>query len=153
MRDPGNGADLELLHAQRARLASRLRTPRWYVVATTLAWAVAFAMPIGSRYLTGAGIGSALLAIVVFLLAQHALARASGLDLGIATWKYPSGRAWTVAIVVIILSADAVEVSLLDHRLLAAAIVVGGLATPAASGGWQGHLRGIRHDLESGRAA
>ena len=118
MRDPGNGADLELLHAQRARLASRLRTPRWYVVATTLAWAVAFAMPIGSRYLTGAGIGSALLAIVVFLLAQHALARASGLDLGIATWKYPSGRAWTVAIVVIILSADAVEVSLLDHRLL-----------------------------------
>ena len=153
MRDPGNGADLELLHAQRARLASRLRTPRWYVAATALAWAVAFAMPIGSRYLTGAGIGSALLAIVVFLLAQHALARASGLDLGIATWKYPSGRAWTVAIVVIILSADAVEVSLLDHRLLAAAIVVGGLATPAASGGWQGHLRGIRHDLESGRAA
>ena len=126
MRDLGNAADLELLHAQRARPASRLRTPWWYVVATTLAWVRCVRDADRIHYLTGTGIGSALLAIVVFLLAQHALARAGGVDLGIATWKYPSGRAWTVAIVMIILPADAVEASLLDHRLLPAAIVSAG---------------------------
>jgi hypothetical protein len=151
--DPKNGAELELLQAQRARLASRLRTPWWYVAATTLAWAVAFAMPIGSHYLTGAGIGGALLAIAVFLLAQQALARASGVDLGLVTWKYPSGRAWTIATVLVIFAADGVEAPLLDHGLLPAAIVVGALATLAGTACWHGHLQGLRRDLEAGRAA
>ena len=151
--DTENVAELELLRAQRARLASRLKTPWWYVAAMAFGWAVAFAMPIGSHYLTGAGIGGMLLVIVVFLLAQYALARVSGVNVGIATWQYPSGRAWTIAIVVVVFAASWVETLLLDRRLLAAAIVVGVLATLAGTGCWQGHLRGIRRDLEAGRGA
>ena len=154
MRDgTENVAELELLRAQRAQLASRLKTPWWYVAAMAFGWAVAFAMPIGSRYLTGAGIGGSLLVIVVFLLAQHALARVSGVDVGVRTWQYPSGRPWTIALVVLIFAASWVESLLLQHGVLAAAIVVGVLATVAGTVCWQGHLRGIRRDLETGRGA
>jgi hypothetical protein len=151
--DMENVAELELLRAQRAHLASLLKTPWWYVAATAFAWAVAFAMPIGSHYLIGAGAWCALLAIVVLFLAQRALARVSGVDVGTRTWQYPSGRAWTIAIIVVILAGSGGETLLLDHGLLAAAIVVGVLATLAGTGCWQGHLRGIRRDLETGRAA
>jgi hypothetical protein len=151
--DTENVAELELLRAQRAQLASLLKTPWWYVAAMAFGWAVAFAMPIGSHYLTGAGIGGSLLVIVVWLLAQRALARVSGVDVGIVTWQYPSGRAWTITIVAIIFAASTVESLLLDRGLLAAAIVVGVLATVAGTVCWQGHLRGIRRDLETGRGA
>jgi len=97
--------------------------------------------------------GASLLVIVVFLLLQYALARVSGVDVGIRTWRYPSGRAWTIAIVVIIFAASGVEGLLLEHGLLAAAIVVGVLATLAGTVCWLGHLRGIRRDLETGRGA
>lgn len=125
--DVKNPAELELLRAQRGLLASRLATPWWYVVAMAFAWAVAFAMPIGSHYLTGAGIGGSVLVIVVFLLAPYALARVSGVSVGFVTWRYPSGRRWTITIVVVIFAADAGETLLLGHGLLAAAIVVGGV--------------------------
>ena len=151
--DTENVAELELLRAQRAQLARRLKTPWWYVAGTAFAWAVAFAMPIGSHYLTGAGIGGTLLVIVMFVLLQYALARVSGVDVGIRTWQYPSGRAWTVAIVVIIFAASAAEGLLLEHGLLAAAIVVGVLATLATTGCWLARLRAIRRDLAAGRAA
>ena len=151
--DTENVAELELLRAQRAQRASRLKTPWWYVAGTAFAWAVAFAMPIGSHYLTGAAIGGSLLVIVVFLLLQHALARVSGVDVGIRTWQYPSGRARTIAIVVVIFAADGLEGLLLEHGMLAAAIVVGVLATLAGTGCWLGHLRGIRRDLETGMGA
>jgi len=151
--DTEDVAELELLRAQRAQLASRLQTPWWYVAGIAFAWAVAFAMPIGSHYLTGAGIGGLLLAIVVFYLLQLALARVSGVDVGIRTWQYPSGRAWTIAMVVIIFAASGVETLLLEHGLLAAAIVLGVLATLAGTGCWLGHLRGIRRDLAAGRTA
>ena len=152
--DTENVAELELLRAQRAQLASRLKTPWWYVAGMAFAWAVACAMPIGSHYLTGAGIGGALLAIVVFYLLQHALARVSGVDVGTRTLQqYPSGRPWGIAMIVIIIAASGVETLLLKHGLLAAAIVVGVLATLAGTGCWHGHLRGIRRDLETGRGA
>lgn len=144
-------AELELLRAQRARLASRLKTPWWYVAAMALAWAVAFAMPIGSHYLTGAAIGGTVLAIVLFLLLQHTLIRVSGVDVGLRTWQYPSGRPWTIAIVVIIFAACEAESLLLQHGLLAAAIVTGVLAALVETACWLGHLRGIRRDLETGR--
>jgi hypothetical protein len=146
-------AELGLLGAQRAQLASRLKTPWWYVAGTAFAWAVAFAMPIGVHYLTGAGIGGALLVIVVLLLLQYALARVSGVDVGVRTWQYPSGRVWTIALVVVIFAASGVEGLLLEHGLLAAAILVGVLATVAGTVCWLGHLRGIRRDLETGRGA
>ena len=90
---------------------------------------------------------------MVFFLLQYALARVSGVDVGIRTWQYPSGRAWTIALVVVIFAASWVESLLLEHGLLAAAIVVGVLATVAGTVCWQGHLRGIRRDLETGRGA
>ena len=151
--DTENAAELVLLRAQRAQLASRLKTPWWYGAGTALAFAVAFAMPIGSHYLTGAGIGGTLLAIVVFLLLQYALARVSGVDVGTRTWQFPSGRAWTIAMIVVIIAASGAETLLLDRGLLAAAIVVGVLAALAGTRCWQGHLRAIRRDLETGRGA
>ena len=144
---------LELLRAQRAQLASRLKTPWWYVAGMAFGWAVAFAMPIGSHYLTGAGIGGLLVVIVVVFPLQYALARVSGLNLGVSTWQYPSGRAWTIALVVVIFAASLVESLLLEHGLLAVAIVVGVLATGASTACWLGHLRGIRRDLETGKGA
>src|SRR5215831_7122227 len=66
MRDgTENVAELELLRTQRAQLASRLKTPWWYVAGTAVVMALAFSMPLGSHYLIGAGIWCALLAIVV----------------------------------------------------------------------------------------
>ena len=151
--DTENVAQLELLRAQRAQLASRLKTPWWYVAGMAFAWAVAFAMPIGAHYLTGAGIGGALLVIAVVTLLQYALARVSGVDVGMQTWHYPSGRAWTIALAVLIFAASVAEGLLLEHGLLAAAIVVGVLATLTATFCWLGRLRGIRRDLAAGRAA
>jgi hypothetical protein len=151
--DTENVAELELLHAQRAQLASRLKTPWWYVAGSAVVMAVGFAMPIASRYLTGADVWGVLLAIVLILLLQHALARVSGVALGMRTSQYPSGRPWTIAWVVVIFTATWVETLLLKHGLLAAAIVVGVLATLAGTDCWQGHLRGIRRDLETGRGA
>ena len=52
-----------------------------------------------------------------------------------------------------IFAASGVEGLLLDRGLLAAAIVVGVLATLAGTGCWLGHLRGIRRDLETGMGA
>src|SRR5215469_6202984 len=151
--DTENVAELELLRAQRAQLASRLKTPWWYVAGMTFGWAVAFAMPIGDHYLVGAGIVGTLLVIAVVSLLQYALARVSGVDVGITTWHYPSGRAWSIALAVVILAASWVESLLLEHGHLATAIVVGVLATVVATGCWLGRLRGIRRDLETGRAA
>ena len=77
----------------------------------------------------------------------------SALLAGIRTWQYPSGRAWTIALVVVIFAASWVESLLFEHGMLAAAIVVGVLATVAGTACWLGHLRGIRRDLETGRGA
>lgn len=154
MRDDAeNVAELELLRAQRAQLASRLKTPWWYVAGSAVVMAVGFAMPIASRYLTGADVWGVLLAIVLILLLQHALARVSGVALGRRTSQYPSSRPWTIALFAVILVATWAETLLLKHGLLAAAIVVGVLASLAGTGCWLGHLRGIRRDLETGRAA
>ena len=151
--DTVNVAELKLLRVQRAQMASRLKAPWWYVAGIAATWAVAFAMPIGAHYLMGAGVSISLLVIVVFLVLQRALAWVSGVDVGIRTWQYPSGRAWTIALVMVIFAAAAGEGLLLDRGLLSAASVVGVLATLAGTGCWLGHLRGIRRDLETGRGA
>ena len=54
---------------------------------------------------------------------------------------------------VVIFAASWAESIVLEHGLLAAAIVVGVLATLAGTGCWLGHLRGIRRDLETGMGA
>ena len=48
-RDP---AALELLRVQRGRLADRMRLPWWYRTGAAIVWAVAFAGPFSSRYLS-----------------------------------------------------------------------------------------------------
>lgn len=151
MGDDTHVAELELLRAQRAQLAGRLKAPWWYVAGSAVVLAVAFAMPIGSHYVTDAGIGGVLLAVLVCFVLQCALTRVSGVDVGMQTWRYPSGRAWTIAMIMLIFGASAAETTLLDRGLLAAAILVGMLATLAGTGFWQGHLRGIRQDLRTGR--
>jgi hypothetical protein len=150
-----SAAELDLLRAQRAQLASRLQAPWWYVAASAVGWAAAFAAPIASHYLVddGAAAGLDLLAVVVLLLLQYALARVSGVAVGLPTWQYPSGRVWMIVMVVVIFGASQAERPLLQHGLLAAAIVTGVLATAAVVGCWQGHLRGIRRDLATGRGA
>jgi hypothetical protein len=155
MRDGAeNVAELELQHAQRAQLASRLKTPWWYVAGTAFALAAACAVPIGSRYLIGAGLWCTLLAIVVFYLLQQALAGVSGVNVGTRTlYQYPSGRAWGIAVIVVIVANSAVGTLLLDHGLIAAAIVAGAVTVLAGTGCLQGHLRGIRRDLATGRGA
>ena len=142
---------LELLQEQRTRLASRLR-PSWsYLALVILGWAVAFSMPIASRHLAGGGVATGLLSIGAFLAAEHALGAASGVRVGIDTWRFPSGRGWTVATVAVILAADAAETALLHLGHLAAATAVAVLATAAGTICWLGHLRGIRSDLAAGR--
>jgi hypothetical protein len=145
-----SAAELELLRLQRAQLATRLEAPAWYVAATAFAWAVAFAMPFGSRYVLGGGAWCALAAIVIFVLAQYALARVSGVYVGARSWQFPATRVWTIAMVVVILAASAAETLLLDRGLLPAAIVVAVFATVAGTGCRQGQLHGIRHDLQTG---
>lgn len=151
--DMGNIAELELLRAQRARLASRLKAPWWYVAGSAVALAVGCAMPIGSHYVRGAGIGIGLLAILVLFLLQRALVRVSGVALSRRASQYPSGRAWSIGMAVVILANSDVEPLLLDRGLLAAAIGVGVLAALAGTGCWLGHMQGVRRDLETGRGA
>lgn len=154
MRDEsGNITEFELLRAQRAQLASRLKTPWWYVAAMAVTWAVACAMPIGSHFVNGAGIAGALLAIVVLLVAQQALAWVSGVAVGTRTVRqYPSSRPWFRTMIMIVIAAFGGETLLLEHGQLAAAIVVGVLAALAGTGCWLGYLRGIRRDLAGGEA-
>jgi hypothetical protein len=51
------------------------------------------------------------------------------------------------------LAASVAEGLLLEHGLLASAIVVGVVATLAGTFCWLGRLRAIRRDLAAGRAA
>lgn len=151
--DTDDSAELNLLRAQRAQLASRLKAPWWYVAAIAVIWAVTCAMPIGSHYLPAVANWGGVLGIVLFYLLQQALAQASGVAVGTRTLQYPSGRAWGFAVIVVIVGAVVAETLLVNHGLLSTAIVVGVLATLAGTACWQGHLRGIRRDLETGREA
>jgi hypothetical protein len=155
--DLGNGsvAELELLRAQRAQLANRLKPPWWYVVGSGIALAVACAMPIGSYYVTGAGLGLGLgvLGIVVLIVMQQALVRVSGVALGTGTWQYPSGRVWSVGLAAVIFANSLLESYLFKGGHPAGAIVVGVLAAVTGTICWHGHLRAIRRDLEAGRFA
>ena len=47
----GDPAALELLKAQRSRLADRLRPPWWFLSGAAIVWALIQASPFSSRYL------------------------------------------------------------------------------------------------------
>ena len=145
---------LERLRVQRSRLADRMRPPWWYLTGIAIMYALVFAVPFTSRYL-GVSIWPIFVAaLAVACLLWWGMTRVTGIKVGFRNLRYPaSGRPVRIAVVLVCLAAIVTEHFLIDRGLLAAAIVVGVLATLAGTGCWQGHLRGIRRDLETGRGA
>jgi hypothetical protein len=148
-------AALELLRAQRSRLADRMRPPWWYPAGIAVVWALGFAAPFSSRYVPrGFRTWPILLAVLaVALLLQWGTARATGLKVDTRMLRYPSGRPAAIAIVVVGTAAIGAEFFLIDHGLLVAAIAVAALAVPAEVAAQQAQLRGIRRDLRGGGGA
>jgi hypothetical protein len=158
-RDP---AALEVLRAQRSRLADRMRPPWWYLTGSAIAWAVGGTGQFSLQYLPRAdywAIGAAQLA--VWCLLQWGLARATGLKVGPRPLRvlrdglfyYRPGRPALIAMLVVALAAAETEFLLLRHGLLAAAIVVAVLAVVAQVAGQLALLRAIRQDLRGGGGA
>jgi hypothetical protein len=151
-RDP---AALERLRVQRSQLADRMRPPWWWWSGVAILWALAFACPVGSRFLPqGVRIWPILVAgVAVACLLQWGLARATGIAVAIPMSRYPSGRPAGTAMIVVSIAALVTEVFLIDRGLLVAAIVVAALAVVAEVTCQQAQLRGIRQDLRAGRRA
>jgi hypothetical protein len=156
MRDvAGDPAALELLREQRSRLADRMRAPWWYLAGGAVVWAVAFAGPISSRYLPRSVPTWPVLVAALALagLLQWRMTRVTGISLGIPDLTYRPGRPVRITMLVVSVAAIMTEHVLIDHGLLAAAIVVAVLAMAAGVASIQAALRGIRKDLRAGGGA
>jgi hypothetical protein len=146
-------APLELLRAQRSRLADRLRPPWWYLSGFAIVWAVAFAGPFSSRYLPrGVPIWPIVVAAgAVACLLSWGLARVTGIKVGFRNLRYPaSGRPVRIAVLVVFLAAGETEFLLVRRGLLVAAIVVAVLGVAAEVALLRAQLRGIRQELRAG---
>ena len=145
-------AALELLRAQRSRLADRLRAPWWYLAGSGLVWALAFASPFSPRYLPQRVPAWPILlaALALVCLLQWGLTRVTGIWVGIPDLTYRPGRPARIAMLVVSLAAIVAEHLLIDRGLLAAAIVIAALAVVAGVVSVQAALRGIRQDLRAG---
>jgi len=152
-RDPAALEQLEQLRVQRSRLADRMRPPWWYLTGSAILWALVFAGPFSSRYLSqGVPIWGFLIAgLAVTWLLQWGLARATGISAGIPDLTYRPGRPARIAMLMVSLAAIVTEHFLIDRGLLAAAIVVAALAVAAGVVSVQAALREIRQELRSGR--
>src|ERR1700683_1940742 len=131
MRDAARDPEaLELLRAQRSRLADRMRWPWWYQSGLAIFWALAFACPFLHQ---GVRIWPILVAaLAVACLLQWGLARATGIKMSTPTLLYPaSGRPARVAMIVGALAALEAGFLLIHHGLRACAIVG---ASPAGLG-------------------
>jgi len=150
-RDPGA---LELLEAQRSRLADRLRPPWWYLAGFAIMYALVFAFPFAQRYL-GVSIWPFLVAaLVVAVPMQWAWTRTTGIKLGFRNLSSPGpGRPARYAVVVVSLGAIVAEHFLIDRGLIAAAIAVAVLAVAAEVALQPVLLRGERQELRDGGAA
>ena len=148
-RDP---AALEQLREQRGRLADRMRPPWWWWSGVAILWALAFACPVGSRFLPQeVRIWPILVAgVAVACLLLWGLTRATGIAVATPMSRYPSGRPAATAMLVVSVAALVSEVFLIDRGLLVAAIVVAALAVAAEVAAQQAQLRGIRQDLRTG---
>ncbi len=152
-RDP---AALELLRAQRSRLADRLRLPWWYLTGSAIVWAVAFAGPFSSRYLPqGVPTWPIFLAVAaVAWLLQWGLTRATGIKVGFRNLRYPpQGRPVRIAVFVVFLAFGETEFLLIRHGLPVAAIPVAALGVVAEVALLQAQVRGIRQELRGGGGA
>jgi hypothetical protein len=145
-------AALELLRAQRSRLADRLRPPWWYLAGGGVLWALVFASPFSPRYLPQRVPSWPILlaALALTCLLQWGLARATGISVGIPDLTYRPGRPARVAMLVLSLAAIVTEHFLIDRGLLAAAAVLAALAVVAGVVSVQAALRGIRQSLRAG---
>ncbi len=153
MPDPaGDPVALEQLREQRGRLADRMRPPWWWWSGVAGLWALAFACPVGSRFLPhGVRIWPILAAgVTVACLLQWGLARATGIAVAMPMSRYPSGRPAATAMLVVSVAALATEVFLIGRGLLVAATVVAALAVVAEVAAQQAQLRGVRQDLRAG---
>ncbi|MBV9381818.1 MAG: hypothetical protein JOY82_08210 [Streptosporangiaceae bacterium] len=154
-RDPA-ALELELLRAQRSRLADRMRPPWWYLTGVAIMWALVFSAPFGSRYLPrGVSPYPSILAagLAVAWLLHWGQARATGIKTGFRNLSYRPGRPAGIAMLVVSLAANVTETSLIRRGLLAAAIVVAALAVVAQVAAQQALLRAIRQDLRAGGGA
>jgi hypothetical protein len=151
-RDP---AALELLRAQRNRLADRMRPPWWYLTGVAFLWALAFGCPFSSLFLLQGVRTWPILAagVAVACLLQWGLARATGIKMGFPNLRYPSGRPAAIAMFVVAVAAMMTETSLIRRGLIAAAIAVAALAVVAEVAAQQALLWGIRRDLRGGGGA
>lgn len=148
-----NPAALDLLRAQRGRLADRMRAPWWYLTGVAIMYALVFAFPF-ARFL-GASIWLFLAAaLVVAIPLQWGWVRATGIKMGFRNLSYPGpGRAARYAVAGVSVGAITAEHLLIGHGLTVAAIVVAALAVAAEVALQQALLRGIRQELRGGGGA
>jgi hypothetical protein len=152
MRDMASDpAALELLRAQRSRLADRMRPPWWYLTGFGVMYALVFAFPFASRFL-GVSIWLVFVAaLAVAVPLQWGWTRATGIKIGFRNLSYPGpGRLARYAVVVVSLAAIMTEPLLIDRGLLVAAVVVAVLAVVAEVALQEVLLRGIRQELRAG---
>jgi hypothetical protein len=150
----GDPAALEMLRAQRSRLADRMRPPWWCWAGVAIVWALIFAGPFSSRYLPRGGYWAIVAAAVaVACLVQWGLVRATGIKMGFRNLRDRQGRPARIATLVVSLAAIAAEGLLIDRGLLVAAIVVAALAVVAEVAVQQAAVRGFRQELRDGGGA
>jgi len=152
--DKQNVVELELLRAQRSRLADRIRPPWWYLTGIGIGYALVFAFPFASRFL-GVSIWpfvAAALAVAVPL--QWGWTRTTGIKMGFRNLSYPGpGRLARYAVVIVSLGAIVTEHFLIDRSLIVAAIAVAALAVAVEVALQQALLRGMRQELQGGGGA
>lgn len=150
----GDPAALEVLRAQRARLADRMQPPWWCWTGVAIVWALVFAGPFSSRYLPrGAYWAIVAAAVAVAYLVQWGLARATGIKVGFRNLRDRQGRPARIATLVVSLAAIATESLLIEHDLLGAAIAVAAFGVAAEVAVQQAALRGFRRELRGGGGA
>jgi len=146
---------LELLRAQRSRLADRLRPPWWYLTGVAVMYALVFAVPFASRFVGVSIWPFFAAALVVAVPLQWGWTRATGIKMGFRNLSSPgSGRPALYAVVMVSVGAIVTEPLLIDRGLIVAAIVVAVLAVAAEVALQEVLLRGVRQELRgSGGAA
>ena len=148
-RDP---AALERLQVQRTRLADRMRPPWWYLPSAAILWALAFAFPFASRFLGASTWPFIVAALAVAVALQWGWTRATGIKMGFRNLSYPGpGRPVRYAMLVVSLGVIFTQPFLIDHGLLAVAVVVAALAVAAEVALQQALLRVTRRELRAGR--
>ncbi|HEY2238411.1 MAG TPA: hypothetical protein VGI21_06460 [Streptosporangiaceae bacterium] len=158
-RDP---AALDLLQRQRDRLADRMRPPRWFLAGTAIGYALVFAGPFATRYLSqGYYWAIAAATVPVSLLLLWGLDRTTGMKVGPRPLRvlrdglfyYRPGRSALIAMLVVSLATNLAENSLIRRGQIAAAVTVAVFAVVVEVALVQARLRGIRQALREGGGA